>query len=202
MNIWETDKLILFILFVIPGFISMKFYSLFVSPDSYRDSSKQIVDAVTYSCFNYAFAFPFILLFEEIKFGSTHPYLYICFYFFLVLILPIILSFTWHKVRSSPRLKLPLSHPQGKPWDFVFSQQNKTYFIKVTLKDATVIGGFYGEKSFSSSSPNPEQLYLEQSWVISDTGKFERAKNNTAGIIILTNEIAFIELREGVINER
>lgn len=199
MNIWETDKLILFLIFVIPGFISMKFYTLFVSPDSYRDSSKQIIDAVAYSCFNYALSFPFILFFEKIKLGASHPYLYIFFYFFLILIFPIILSFSWHKIRSSPKLRLPLSHPQGKPWDYVFSQQNKTYYIKVTLKDGKVVGGYYGEKSFSSSSPNPEQLYLEQCWIVSNNGKFERAKNNTAGIIILTNEIAFIELREGEI---
>jgi hypothetical protein len=30
MNIWEVDKLIIFIAFVIPGFISIKVYDLFV----------------------------------------------------------------------------------------------------------------------------------------------------------------------------
>ncbi|CAM2855260.1 DUF6338 family protein [Pseudoalteromonas distincta] len=200
MNVWESDKLILFILFVIPGFIAMKFYSMLVAPDAYRDSSKQLVDAIAYSCFNYAIPFPIILYFEKIKLIDSSPNGYIFFYFFLILIFPIVLTYIWHKIRSCPRLRQKVTHPAGKPWDFIFSKQNKTYFIKVTLKDGKVVGGFYGENSFSSSSPNPEQLFLEQTWIISDKGKFERPKNDSAGIIILTNEVSHIEFRHGVIN--
>ncbi len=51
MNIWEADKLIIFIAFVIPSFISLKVYDL-LCPGSPKDSSKQVVDAVAYSCIN------------------------------------------------------------------------------------------------------------------------------------------------------
>jgi len=45
MNIWETDKLIVFLLFVIPGFISLKTYELLI-PNEQKDSSKQLIDAL------------------------------------------------------------------------------------------------------------------------------------------------------------
>ncbi|EPN9988960.1 DUF6338 family protein, partial [Vibrio cholerae] len=50
--------------------------------------------------------------------------------------------------------------------------------------------------SFASSSPAEEQLYLEQTWKLGDDGSFERAINQTAGVIILTSEISHIEFRD------
>ena len=87
-----------------------------------------------------------------------------------------------------------MPHPTLKPWDFVFAQQ-KPYWIKVTLKNGTTIAGLYADKSFASSTPAQEQIYLEQTWVLNANGGFERAKNDTAGVIILSNEISHIELR-------
>ncbi len=50
---FEESKLILFIAFVVPGFIAIKAYEL-LSPSQERDSSSQLIDAVSYSCLNYA----------------------------------------------------------------------------------------------------------------------------------------------------
>ena len=85
-------------------------------------------------------------------------------------------------------------HPTEKPWDYVFSQR-KSYWVKVVKNDRTIIGGKFSDKSFASSAPAPEQIYLEESWVINNNGGFERVKNTSAGVIILTSEISHIELR-------
>lgn len=62
MDIWSLDKLALFIAFVIPGFITMKVYGL-LAATGHRDSSQQLIDAVAYSCLNYAvLAFPILAL--------------------------------------------------------------------------------------------------------------------------------------------
>ncbi|EMV1560034.1 hypothetical protein AABV68_001296 [Enterobacter ludwigii] len=63
----------------------------------------------------------------------------------------------------------------------------------VTLKDGNKIAGKYSADSFSSSSPNPEQLYLEENWVINADGGFERARTDTLGILILSKDIEHIE---------
>ncbi len=51
MKIWDENKLLIFIAFVVPGFIAIKAYEL-LTPTRYTESSKQIVDAVAYSCLN------------------------------------------------------------------------------------------------------------------------------------------------------
>jgi len=193
MNIWELDKLFLFIMFVVPGFIALKAYELFF-PNVSKDSSKQIIDAVTYSCINYALMFFFIQAVESGGYRASNPTLYSIFYFFLLFISPICLVLIWKKVRSSSWAQDNAPHPTEKPWDFVFSQRN-SYWVKVTMKNGDLIGGWYSINSFASSAPAPEQIYLEQTWVLDGNGDFERVKNNTAGVIILSSEISHIELR-------
>ena len=53
MSIWEIDRLMLFIAFVIPGFIAIKCYQL-IFPDTERATSEKLVDAIAYSSINYA----------------------------------------------------------------------------------------------------------------------------------------------------
>lgn len=180
-------------MFVMPGFISLKAYELFV-PGQVKDSSKQIIDAVTYSCINYALLFFFIQKIEKSGCVTTHPNLYLLFYFFVLFISPIILVLVWKWLRSTNFAQKNAPHPTEKPWDYVFSQR-KSYWVKVVKNDGTVIGGKFSEKSFASSAPAPEQIYLEESWVINDNGGFERVKDTSAGVIILTSEISHIELR-------
>ena len=66
MNIWELDKLIIFIIFIIPGFISIKTYKL-LYPSEKQESSKQIIEALTYSCINYALLFWLLFIIESKK---------------------------------------------------------------------------------------------------------------------------------------
>jgi len=193
LNIWDLDKLFLFIMFVVPGFISLKAYELFI-PSQPKDSSKQIIDAITYSSINYALLFFFIVKVELSGYYTTHQNLYYLFYFSVLFLSPVVLVLIWKWIRSTNIAQKNAPHPTGKPWDYVFSQR-KSYWVKVVKNDGTVIGGKYSEKSFASSAPASEQIYLEEAWVINDNGGFERVKNNSAGVIILTDDISHIELR-------
>jgi len=191
LKIWELDQLYLFIMFVVPGFVSLKSYELLL-PSQYKDSSKQIVDAIAYSCLNYAFLFYWILQVEQSDLVKAHQNLYFFFYFFVLFIFPVLLVFLWKWLRATSFVQKNAPHPTEKPWDYVFSQR-KEYWVKVVLNDSTIIGGLYSNKSFASSSPAPEQIYLEETWIINDKGGFEREKSRTAGVIILSSEIAYIE---------
>jgi len=188
MDIWDLNKLTIFIAFVIPGFISIKCYELFF-PSS-KDASDKLIDAVSYSSINYALLILPITIVEKSSIKATCPLTYI----FVFLLAPIIWVIVWKHLRTSQFFQKNMPHPTLKPWDFVFAQQ-KPYWIKVTLKNGTTIAGLYADKSFASSTPAQEQIYLEQTWVLNANGGFERAKNDTAGVIILSNEISHIELR-------
>ena len=194
MNIWEIDKLLLFIAFIIPGFVSLKTYEL-LFPSERIESGKQITEALTYSCINYALLFWFIVEIEESDVKDTATFLYFSFYLFVLFIFPILLVFMWKWIRNNDLLLKNVPHPTQKPWDFVFSQR-KRYWVKITLKNGTQLGGKYAQNSFASSSPSDEQIYLEESWILNENGGFERKKNQTAGVIILSSEISFIELME------
>jgi len=61
------------------------------------------------------------------------------------------------------------------------------------IKKCSKIGGKFAEKSFASSTPAEEQIYLEEVWLLNDKGGFDRPKNETEGIIIMSSEISYVE---------
>ena len=191
MDIWEQDKLLLFIAFVIPGFISLKAYELFF-PSQQADSSKQIVEAVTYSCINYALLFWAIVYVEAHKIRQESEFLYFIFYVFVLFIAPILWAWIWNRIRLSNAFQKNAPHPVEKPWDYVF-RQRIPYWVIVTLKDGKKIAGSYDSKSFSSSAPAIDQIYLEETWVLNADGGFERPREETSGILIVSNEMVSVE---------
>ena len=201
MDIWELDKLILFFIFVIPGFISIKIYDL-IEPSTKIDSSKVVIDAIAYSSINYALLLVPILMVERNHIDQTHPNWYGVFYLFVLFIAPVAWALIWKYLRTSNFLQKHIPHPTSKPWDYVFSQR-QPYWIKVTLTNGTKVGGKFAGKSFASSTPSEEQIYLEETWILNDQGGFEKVKNRSAGIIIMSKEISYLELinYEGEENE-
>ena len=193
MDIWQIDKFLLFFAFVIPGFISIKTYEL-IFPGVSRSSSEKMIDAIAYSSINYALLSLPIYGVEKSHLKSDCGFLYYGFYLFVLFVAPVLWALVWKYLRTREFFQKNAPHPTGKPWDFVFSQR-KPFWVKVTLKNGKIIGGLYAENSFTSSAPSEEQIYLEETWVLNENGGFERAKNNTAGVIILASEISHVELR-------
>jgi len=192
LNIWELDKLFLFVAFVIPGFISIKAYEILVPSES-KDSSKQVIDAITYSCINYALLLWPILEVEASSLSEAHSSLYKIFYAFVLFVFPMVWVLIWRWVREREFFQKNAPHPTAKPWDYVFSQR-QWYWVIATLKNGNKVAGKYAGKSFSSSNPATEQIFLEETWVLNEDGGFERSRTNTAGVIILADEISIIEL--------
>lgn len=196
MSIWEGDKLLLFIAFVIPGFVSIKTYELLI-PGAPRESDKLVIDAIAYSSINYALLLLPIYLVESSEVRQMFPSGYVAFYVFVLFLAPIIWVLAFKKLRTSEFFQRSMPHPTPKPWDYVFAQRKPNWVI-VTLKDGTKIAGRYDSCSFASSSPAPEQIYLEETWVLNADGGFERPRENTAGIVILSSEIVSVEFIEPI----
>ncbi|MDV6251060.1 DUF6338 family protein [Vibrio sp. EA2] len=191
MNIWEIDKLLLFIAFVIPGFISIRAYEMFF-PGNSEDSSKKLIDAITYSCVNYGFLWPLIYWVEYIELSGI---IYGAFYSFVLFFAPILWVSLWKRLRETQYVQKRLPHPANKAWDFVFSQR-KCYWVIVTLNDGSKLAGKYGSNSFVTSSPYQEQIYLEESWELNSDGGFERPHEQTSGILIIADDISYLEFFE------
>lgn len=191
MDIWQVDKLVLFIAFAIPGFISIKFYQLFF-PGTARPVSEQLVDAVAYSCINYAALFWLILQVEASELRQVHAWLYYLFYVFVLFIAPALWVILWKWLRTRDMFQRNAPHPIQKPWDFVFKQR-KCYWVIVYLKNGEKVAGKFGGDSFASSAPAEEQIYLEEVW-LEQEGILDRPVKRSAGIVIMASEISRVEL--------
>ena len=203
MEALEADKVLLFLFCVVPGFVALKAYETMSGWRS-GDTSRQLMDALTYSFANYVVcAFP-VWWMHQHGVPQEHPFWYGAFWLFTVLILPVSLSLGFWKLRTSRFMQSSFPHPVGRAWDYVFSRRTRHWVI-VTLKDGKQFAGKYDSRSFSSSAPHPEQLYLEQAWKLTASGGFDRARRDTAGILLLGSEIVSVELfniTEGVANDR
>ena len=57
---WMQDKFLLFLLFFVPGFVSIKVFDLLV-PDERRDFQSAVSEAIGYSALNFAVLAPLII---------------------------------------------------------------------------------------------------------------------------------------------
>lgn len=191
MDIWAADKLVLVLGFVIPGFLCLKTYQA-LGLKTQKDSSQQLIDALAFSCINYALlAWP-IMVVEASALRSSSPSLYMAFYGFVILVAPVAWGMLWMWMRKTKLMQQMLPHPMDKPWDYFFSMR-KSHWVIVTLTDGRQVGGKFSSKSFASAAPAPEQIYLEEAWEVNGGGGLERARIESAGLLIMGNKISTLE---------
>jgi hypothetical protein len=189
--ILSGDKIVLFIVFFIPGFISVKIWNQLI-PGEKIDFSKSAFEVIAYSAINYAFFSWLIYLIHTDGFKGSHLTWYWILVVFVMFFMPIVWPFVFYKLYQSKWILRFIISPYKKPWDYIFSKR-ESYWVIVNLKDGTSIGGRYGESSFSSSAPSEEQIYLERVWEIDSEGKFVKPIEDSKGIIIMHGEISSIE---------
>jgi len=71
-----------------------------------------------------------------------------------------------------------------------------TALIRVTLKDARVVGGYYGPGSLAGYSEHVQDLYISQRWELDDDGWFVRPALSSLGLWLPHDNIASVELYE------
>ncbi|KAF0145294.1 MAG: hypothetical protein FD156_1125 [Nitrospirae bacterium] len=192
MNIFEIDKLKLFLVFFVPGFISMKIYGLLL-PGERRDFSKDTFEAIAYSAFNFAALSWLISLIHLNSFYTNHKAWYFVSIFIIMFVFPVIWPILFVKISTWNFVAKHIIHPIQKPWDYIFGKK-EAYWIIVHLKNGKRIGGKYDTKSFTSSFPAKEQIYLEQVWKLDEKGGFLKPIDRSEGIIILGDDIVSVEL--------
>jgi len=127
-DILSADKLVLFVAFVIPGFISLKCYQL-LFPGKEQPTADQLVDAVAYSAINYALLSLPIVWVEDSSLSETHAWAYYAFYAFVIFFAPIVWVLLWKFVRTRRFFQQHVPHPTGKAWDYVFSNQTTACWV-------------------------------------------------------------------------
>ena len=191
MSIWEIDKLQLFLMFVVPGFISIKVYDLII-PGERRDFSKAIVEAIAYSSLNFALLSWLIALISRGDFSGKYPVSYAVLIIMIMFGFPVLWPIIFLKITEWKPIASKIYHPIQKPWDWFFRKGDACWVI-IHLKDGRKIGGKYGENSFASSFPAEEQIYLEEIWRLDKKGAFIQPAERSKGMIIFKEEILSVE---------
>ena len=191
MDIWNVEKILLFLVFILPGFISLIIYDYLI-PSAKRDFSKSVIEIVCFSTLNFIVLSFIIYLNIRYEFYIN----YWCFFYPSLLIVFIIMPALWPiifiKFSNTKFFKKYFIHPIAKPWDYFFGKKEAAWVI-VHLKNGKMIGGKYFSDSFASSYPDKEQIYLEEVWKLDPNGVFISKIERTKGIIIIGDDISSVE---------
>ncbi|WP_221568989.1 DUF6338 family protein [Alkalihalobacillus sp. TS-13] len=188
MDIFHLDKLSLFLLFFVPGFISIKVWGYLV-PSQSKKMNEYFFDAVSYSCLNFAILSWLIIIIGKENYQNEHP---IVFYFLTLLILlifPILWPIIFKGILSTKFFQRFTINVDPTGWDHHFKKGEQQYVL-VHLINGKLIGGVWG---FSSSFPNPEDLYLTETWKVSPEGEFMHPIDESKGMWIGKDNISYLE---------
>ena len=199
LKFFNIETMMLIILFFVPGFISIKVYDLLV-PNEKRDFSKSFLEAISYSCINFALLFPVSILIHQDGFYNNYQFWYFFLIFLVICIFPIIWPVLLKRLLYSKFLQGKIVHPLPKAWDYIFDQE-KSFWVLIHLKNGNLIGGVYKKGSFASSFPNEQDLYLVEVWKVSKKGEFLSKVEQTGGLLIKDEEIEYMEFFKANIKE-
>jgi hypothetical protein len=194
MDIWNVGKLTPFLVFFLPGFISMKVYDLMV-PGEPRDFSKSLFEAISYSTLNFAALFWLIVLIQTDDFYHKHLIWFSLSAAVIMVVVPACWPVVFLKLSTWGPLAKHFIHPIRKPWDYVFGKRDP-FWIIVHLQNGQKIGGRFDVESYASSDPAEEHIYLEEVWVLDEEGRFLSRVERSRGIIIMKDEIRAVEFFE------
>ncbi len=192
MEHFTTSNLVIFAALVVPGFLSMKVFSLFHPRDRVR-LKDDLLEAVAFGIVNFALLSWPIARLAEPGFSTTNPfqaYFLIVVVFFVAPVLwPVVLNvfLNWLSAR-----RIILERSQTA-WDNFFLRR-EVCWVLVHLGDGRRIGGWFGENSYASLYPDSGHLYLEQLWRLDDQGAFLEAVEGSQGIVLRPDDYHMIEM--------
>jgi hypothetical protein len=175
----------LLIIFVAPGFISLKIWGL-IHPSQKILISESLIEAIIFSSFNYIITIWLYLITKNTNF--------IWIYFLIVLIVfPILWPILLKAILDLKFFKKIIISLIPKSWDYFFSKR-ECCFMLVHLNNGRIIGGLYGIDSFASSYPEKEDIYLQEVWKVDAEGKFIERVIGSKGLLVNYDAIEYIEL--------
>ena len=181
MPAWTQDELLLFLLFFVPGFISIKVYDLRV-PAERRNFQSTLAEAIGYSAVNFAILLPLVVavaygygVLDRLWWQLVTSYV-------VLLIAPVSWPLLFVRI-IRPRFSKVFVNPIPKPWDVVFRQRGESWII-VHLIGGRRVGGRFARGSEASSYPAEEQLYIKEVWRLDENGRFVERVDRRGGIIV------------------
>ena len=176
-----------FVILIMPGFISIKVWNLIIPSES-RALKDSFLDALAYSLLNFAMLFWLMLIIRRTDWTWLRVMLYGVLMGVGPVLWPILL-----KVVATRKFQRIIINPIPRAWDYFFGLRENCFML-IHLKDGSLVGGLSYEKSFASSYPASEDIYIEQVWEISEQGKFLEKIPQSIGMLVTRDSIEYIEM--------
>ncbi|HTO15606.1 MAG TPA: DUF6338 family protein, partial [Edaphocola sp.] len=128
MEIFEINKIVLFIVFFIPGFISMKVYHLMIASEKIN-FSESIGEAIAFSSINYAALSWLIILINKFDLINKQFTIFLLLVIFIIFIAPIFWTIIFVWLSKSKKLRKHILSPIKNPWDFYFEKKKSCWVI-------------------------------------------------------------------------
>lgn len=194
INNVNLNTVIIFAILILPGFISMRVYSL-IRPGNQPTLKDTIFEAIAYSTINMGLMYWAIDLFISIQSGFGRWILAALFLTIMPVIWPFLLDRTLNLLA-----KIGLIHYRSKTaWDEFFSRRQECWLI-IHLDGGTKLGGRFSDKSYATLYPTPGHLLVEELWEIDqETGEFLGEAPISSGIILKPTDYRFVEIKEIVV---
>jgi hypothetical protein len=91
------------------------------------------------------------------------------------------------------KLKINPSHRTATAWDHFF-EQGREAFVRATLTDGRVVGGYYGPGSFATYGEQARDLFISTQWELDDDAWFRKAADASLGIWLAKESIVSLEV--------
>jgi hypothetical protein len=191
MKLYELNSILLLVFFFLPGFVSLKIWSLFHGRKEVSQHAL-IYDCVFFSIVNFALLSPIAIPFFVYGWYKIHPVFLALFILLFSLVAPVLWPFLWGFLISKKWIYRFFQLPYPTAWDY-FVYQRKTCFMLIHLKDDSMVGGHYGLNSYASTSPDEQSIYLEKVYKINPDGTFGEQIQDSFGLVISKDNYKYIE---------
>jgi hypothetical protein len=197
----EPEALILVLFLIVPGFIFTRVLDTLV-PGRRQGFGSEVIDIGAWS-----FTVLAVWFFPGLVLLGLRDSLPLWLYHLLLLALivlgifvtPILAAYILYRLEGRGYLKSLGAHPNPTSWDWFFSNRAGNYYVRFHRKEGKDLGGYFGKNSFAASSPNKEQIYVEEVWRLDEDGKFIERVEGTEGAMVNSEDcelIEFFEVRE------
>jgi hypothetical protein len=89
--------------------------------------------------------------------------------------------------------KINPSHRTPSAWDHFF-EQGKEAFVRATLSDGRVVGGYYGPGSFATYGEQARDLFISNQWELDDDAWFKKPAEASLGMWLAKESVVSFEV--------
>lgn len=175
--------------FIVPGFVALSVRAQFIAGNIPSANGERFLAYVTVSVIYGTL----VLRFVDVTLIQTSVWVYLVAVFGGPLVLGLILGINiQHDLsrRFLSWLRVSTVHAIPAAWDWKFSRDNEQWVL-VTLKNGNTITGFYGKESFTASTPDERDMYIQ--WIYETDEGSTSPSPDEKGVYIAAGEISTIE---------